>query len=298
MEREANLLRCAKLSCYAEFNRMVHTIARSAEGPSFQNNSYRMTNGSSAEHLFYTTLTSMLNQIVQNSDAVSQKTELQQVYHWFCANKPLIATKTKTKQQRPKLSISWRPPAATERPSTAPSAFLPSSPFVELPSRPFTTDHTSSTQPIHGFTSQYMKQSLGLQLHSPPHSSRRATPDKAARMESSSSRHRQKRGGGCQPLHVSVVEISTENPDGHQSSVIKPSTLLELAPVVAAKMELRRELTVTEEPATPHPLSSPHPPTLVLGVQQLHCHRPPVHVTELHLPPTLSTTSRYTYTYN
>ena len=64
---------------------MVHTIARSAEGPSFQKNSYRMTcvsnslyiaecsyliiysssNGSSAEHLFYTTLTSMLNHIVQ-----------------------------------------------------------------------------------------------------------------------------------------------------------------------------------------------------------------------------------------
>ena len=65
--------------------------------------------GNSAEYFFYTTLVSMLNQVVRyasqhiasnynvkvyiysNTSTESQQVELQQIYQWFCINKPLIS---------------------------------------------------------------------------------------------------------------------------------------------------------------------------------------------------------------
>lgn len=89
--------------------------------------------------------------------------------------------KTKANHQRPKLSLSSRPLAAVERPNTAPCASFPAPQSVDMPARPFTSDH--NTCPIPSFTSQYMRQSLGMELqqseyHLPPSNSPRTTPDK------------------------------------------------------------------------------------------------------------------------
>ena len=63
-----------------------------------------------------------------NKDPVTQKYELQQVYEWFSLNKPLIKSKTKPSQRKPKVSItkcdSIDPDSFSfsevERPQTAP----------------------------------------------------------------------------------------------------------------------------------------------------------------------------------
>ena len=124
--------------------------------------------------------------------------ELQQVYQWFCANKPLIPQvsiwdtmgqrinnictpfqKHNPKTQRPKLSLSKRPADTPHRPQTAPATLLqPSS--SPLPPQPHSRPHTA--QPQHGFTSSYMSRSLSLTPHkTSPSSSRAATPSHTQR---------------------------------------------------------------------------------------------------------------------
>lgn len=53
--------------------------------------------------------------------------------------------------------------------------------------------------------------------------------------------YRQTRSGSSQSVCVSVVEMSSEGSD-RQQCPLRPSTLLELAPVVASKMQFQREM--------------------------------------------------------
>ena len=66
-----------------------------------------------------------------NTDSMTQRHELQRVYEWFCLNKPLIKSKTKLNQRKPKVSIrncdradhpALVPFPELERPQTAPAS--------------------------------------------------------------------------------------------------------------------------------------------------------------------------------
>ena len=184
--------------------------------------------GTSAEYFFYTTLVSMLKQVVRygqaaanmlmmfilcphthsNSNPVTQRMELQQVYEWFSLNKPLMSSvsdrmytslplvplptprplphqKTNPRHHKPILSMANQLPEPLLRPQTAPASLYHSSSSSSTlsPHRPSSAaaHRRPHTTQQHGFTSSYMSRSLALdvgQLPGQPHTSV-ATPTTA-----------------------------------------------------------------------------------------------------------------------
>ena len=60
----------------------------------------------------------------RNRDSLTQKRELQRVYEWFCLNKPLIRSKTRPTQRKPKLSTTTAPEKTDRAASAVPFPFL------------------------------------------------------------------------------------------------------------------------------------------------------------------------------
>lgn len=151
-----------------------------------------------------------------NTNPVTQKLELQQVYEWFSLNKPLMSSvsntqtafaspvssstshplshqKTNPRHHKPTLSMANQLPEPLLRPQTAPaSLYHSSSSSTRSPHRPSSAAHRRphTTQLQHGFTSSYMSRSLALdvgQLPGRPHATV-ATPTQRPGLSSRQSR--------------------------------------------------------------------------------------------------------------
>ncbi|XP_065886510.1 uncharacterized protein [Dysidea avara] len=156
MDRDTSCLRCSKLTCYAEFNRMLNAVAKHGSGSSRNGHATTASVVNGRDYCFSAALATMLKHVASNPDEKDQKKELESVHDWYLANKPLLFSSKSRTTRKPAIHVTSTDQKEISRPQTAPAL---------LNEAVVTEDEklkTSEMRPHTTFTTNYMSTVLGI----------------------------------------------------------------------------------------------------------------------------------------